>query len=953
MRGVRFFPVFLSSILATSALARPVLVAVELPDRESVKHWYSLDHPTFAHLENSAIAEFDESDLSALAHEGFAVEVIDRSPWNESYVICFRQTSENVHLDGVKLWQRGSVSLWEVPSEKTRELRRKGLDCEPMRKTPLPDRFWEALTEKYVPLKSLEWDPWIQGIVDEVSEDSLTTYIQRLIAFETRYASHESCYAAAEWLMQRLSAWGYPTEIQTFSNQYAGNVVASKNGDSGGSETEIMGGHYDSISESSDVYAPGADDNATGAAGTLEAARVLANDSFDHTLRFICWGAEELGKIGSGCYVEEAVSNDLEIGGYVNLDMIGYMDDDLLDCHTQSEGSFSYPLVRLFIEAAATYVPLLTVSIDETPGSSDWRSFIQGGYPAVGGMERDGTHFNPYYHSTEDDFSTLSPELYTAITKTAVATMAILGVSPPTVREIVVHDMGDGCGLVVRWEACDASDIIGYSIQWGMESEAYSDSDFVYGGENNTFALTDLQTDSTYYFVIRAHDADGYESWVATEVSGVPRLIPRAPSGVTATPIAAGIRIDWQRNNELDIAGYRVYRRINEATGYDSLNVDLIPDTTFTDAQLTAENKYYYAVKAVDDSENYSPLSEEVYGRPVTLDQGILIVDETTNTPNHPDSLQDAFYRYLLEGYRYSEVEYGTDCEIVLADFVPYSTLVWHADEYMEPLAWERAGDLGDYLDAGGKLWFTGWMPALNLTDETAYPLSFSSGDFMYDYFGISYVERSSPSDSFEAAAGEQGFPVLEIDPDKVPVPSWGPTLRYVEALSIVPPTEHVYTIDLTNDNSLFQNGICGVRNIGSDLQIVYFGFPLYFMDQDQAREVAQKVMSDFGELPVDGDAPGGPRVTELQLLQNTPNPFSERTMIRYHIPKSGPVNLGVYDLGGRLISTLVAKSAGGGENGVTWDGTDTQGGVVANGVYFYRLQYGNRTLCRKLVLIR
>ena len=111
--------------------------------------------------------------------------------------------------------------------------------------------------------------------------------------------------------------------------------------------------------------------------------------------------------------------------------------------------------------------------------------------------------------------------------------------------------------------------------------------------------------------------------------------------------------------------------------------------------------------------------------------------------------------------------------------------------------------------------------------------------------------------------------------------------------------------------------------------------------------------MSDFGELPVDEDAPGGPRVTELQLLQNIPNPFSERTMIGYHIPESGLVNLGVYNLGGRLINTLVATSAGGGENGVTWDGTDTQGGVVANGVYFYRLQYGNRILCRKLVLIR
>jgi hypothetical protein len=80
MCGVRFFLVCQSSILATSSLAQQVLVAVDLPDRESIKRWHSLDHSTFAYFENSAIEQVDESDLPILAHERFALYfLVDRT----------------------------------------------------------------------------------------------------------------------------------------------------------------------------------------------------------------------------------------------------------------------------------------------------------------------------------------------------------------------------------------------------------------------------------------------------------------------------------------------------------------------------------------------------------------------------------------------------------------------------------------------------------------------------------------------------------------------------------------------------------------------------------------------------------------------------------------------------------------------------------------------------------
>jgi aminopeptidase YwaD len=857
----------------------------------------------------------------------------------------------------------GEASLRELISSEMEAPQRLGAENNALSGRPLGDQFGEQLVQKSVYLSSLRWDPWIQSLVDEVNTDSLTNYIQRLQDFVTREATSESSYAASQWLFDRFEQMGYPAEFDSFDTHWPHppyhsgverNVIATHVGGLGLSNYYIICGHFDSISEIPG-YAPGADDNATGAACTIEAARIFSDQIFDHTIEFICWGAEEVAtEKGSSHYAQQAVEQGWDIGGVVNFDMIGYMNDEALDCDIRTNGDVSYPLGQLFIEASYTYVPSLQCYAVESAGGADAVPFWNRGFRALLAIEHEPSD-NPYYNGSEDIIDHLSPELYTAITKAGVATMVVLAVSPGVVDAVMVQDVGDGQSLIVDWAASTEPDVVGYNIQWGTTSGEHTDSLFVPGMEATTGIISDLEQDSTYYIVVGALDADGNQSWGATEVEGIPRLVPAAPAEVMATPIMHGIRIDWRPNQELDIAGYRVYRRINESSEYDSLNIEILVDTTFTDVPLSGENKYFYAVRAVDESGNLGLLSDEDYGRPITLDQGILLVDETRNaSPAPPDSLQDEFYGYLLAGYRYIEHEYVLpDQRPLLADMGPYSSVVWHADEYSSLLASTCVDDLKTYLDSGGRLWFVGWKPTANLEASTSYPKDFSSGEFVYDYLKISRVELSTVSDRFEGAAGLLDYPPVGVDPNKVPQANWEGTLRYIEAFELTASGEAIYTIDVTNDESPFEGAVCGIRYLGSDFQTVYFGFPLYFMDQEQARAVAQKVMSDFGELPVDEEAPGGAWVAELRLLQNTPNPFSDRTSIAYHIPVKGEVDLWVYDIAGRLVRSLHTGDQSEGAYAVSWDGTDHNGLHVRNGVYIYRLKYNDRTLGRKLVLIR
>ena len=93
------------------------------------------------------------------------------------------------------------------------------------------------------------------------------------------------------------------------------------------------------------------------------------------------------------------------------------------------------------------------------------------------------------------------------------------------------------------------------------------------------------------------------------------------------------------------------------------------------------------------------------------------------------------------------------------------------------------------------------------------------------------------------------------------------------------------------------------------------------------------------------------PRAFELD--QNFPNPFNSGTVIRFALPKSGEVELAVYNLAGQKVVKLVHGPGQAGSYTLRWDGRDAQGRELASGVYLYRLKAGGRAETRKLLLLR
>jgi hypothetical protein len=172
----------------------------------------------------------------------------------------------------------------------------------------------------------------VQRAVDRVSEDKIRTSLQRLVQGEpgaaanevvSRHVSSPGNAAAVAWISETLAEAGVSTKRQSFRSDghRLANVVATVAGADRGVRFGV-GAHLDSTSEQESI-APGADDNASGVAAVMEAARVIGSvpsSCLKASIDFVAFNDEEEGMEGSVSYAKSVRQS---MRGFVNLDMIG------------------------------------------------------------------------------------------------------------------------------------------------------------------------------------------------------------------------------------------------------------------------------------------------------------------------------------------------------------------------------------------------------------------------------------------------------------------------------------------------------------------------------------------------------------------------------------------------------------------------------------------------------
>ncbi len=256
--------------------------------------------------------------------------------------------------------------------------------------------------------------PGVGDVVAELNVASYQSILDNLLETHTGdnrgfvwNASQSAYYPTADHDVARdnILSWfaglALDASLDSFtfnSDSYRGcnNVLGVLPGRIDSDRVYIIGGHYDSVNN------PGADDNASGAAGVMEAARILADLPLAHTVMFVAWDGEEKGLKGSRHWVN--TNDESVVDGVVNLDMLAYN-------HNSSNTATIYgnaPWRTKWVAAAGLYAPDINIVEDTgTLSASDHWPFQAAGRPAGGIIEN--TYFplpNPNYHQQSDSVDT-------------------------------------------------------------------------------------------------------------------------------------------------------------------------------------------------------------------------------------------------------------------------------------------------------------------------------------------------------------------------------------------------------------------------------------------------------------------------------------------------------------------------------------------------------------------
>ena len=432
--------------------ARPYLVKISRTNPDVISLLRGQNIPVNFKLAEWYIAEANMSNLEQLKEAGMEYEILDREAWSQPYYHIIRPQERPVgDIPDVArvVYRTNFEAIVKIEDTNALELGRAGFQFTRLFQKPLPLK--EKRAAKPEPLKDrVRSDEVIDALVNQVSEGAITSYVQRLQNFQTRFVDTDSILAAAQWLYDTFVEFGYTdVSFQDFvvsrPDRYnvvdvlVRNVIATKPGILYPDSVFIIGGHYDSILyDGTDprVWAPGANDNGSGTVAVLEAARILVDIDLDCTIKFACWTAEEIGLMGSWYYAEDAYNRGEKIGLCINFDMIANLNesDPLRDVNVRRNLA-TQTYADLMVEMVNQYTTLVPITGIAPDGGSDHAPFMQYGYNILYGSEGD---FSPNWHFATDVIDNMNIPYMSEVVKMGLATLATVAGPPESFPDPVI-----------------------------------------------------------------------------------------------------------------------------------------------------------------------------------------------------------------------------------------------------------------------------------------------------------------------------------------------------------------------------------------------------------------------------------------------------------------------------------------------------------------------------------
>ncbi|MFU8812891.1 MAG: M28 family peptidase [Balneolaceae bacterium] len=299
----------------------------------------------------------------------------------------------------------------------------------------------------------------VDAATDEINITRLYNYQKALYDFGSKHMTMPGNQKASAYIYETLQSFGYEPELQWFNpagDIETANVIARLEGTTHPEVVYILSSHFDSVQRS-----PGADDNSTGTAVLLEAARVLAANPQPATIIFASLTAEESGLLGAREFVRVADEEGLQAAGVINNDMMGWTRHHRLDNTIR----FSNYGIRDVQHAGAILFTDLITYDSRYYRNTDAHVFFDAYGDVIGGIGSYPILGNPNYHQTTDRLETINHNLVREVAKSTTATLMMLANAPSKVTGLNVSAVGEH-QADVHWNALPERDIDHYLLHY-------------------------------------------------------------------------------------------------------------------------------------------------------------------------------------------------------------------------------------------------------------------------------------------------------------------------------------------------------------------------------------------------------------------------------------------------------------------------------------------------------
>ncbi len=410
-------------------------------------------------------------------------------------------------------------------------------------------------------------------IIESVSADRIEQSINKLVSFGTRHTLSDTISnktgigAARRWIKKSFEEISSECNncLEVFyqnnffkknkrrlvKDVWINNVVAIQRGTKYPNRFVIMSGDIDSrVSDPNDYISasPGANDNASGMAGTIEAARVLSKYKFENSIIYVGLSGEEQGLFGGAGLANYAMKNNWEIIGILNNDMIGNIEgvDGVIDNLTfrifseptpanESDVSIkrrrfyggevdgnSRQLARYIYKNVTKYMPemnpMMIYRLDRFGRGGHHRPFNDLGYAGVRIMEAH-ENYNRQHQDLRienginygDVISGVDFDYAKKLTAVNAINLASLGWSPKEPKNVKIGGAVKP-STTLKWKKSNDSSIKGYKIYWRETTSPHWDkSKFV--GNVDSHTLEGVVIDN-YFFGVSSIGKNNQESVV-------------------------------------------------------------------------------------------------------------------------------------------------------------------------------------------------------------------------------------------------------------------------------------------------------------------------------------------------------------------------------------------------------------------------------------------------------